>query len=402
VKIKALLAEKNRTIIAKDKAVENEKYEEALVLKKEEDDLDRKIKKIKEEAHKAEGQKKAKILDAKVISKIATDIIGVPKEDMNEYEIKKIKNLEKVLTSRVIGQDKAINTLAKVIRRHRANISNPGRPIGSFIFIGPTGVGKTELVKSLAEELFGSQKNLIKIDMSEFMERHNVSRLLGAPPGYVGFEEGGKLTEQVRLKPYSVILFDEIEKAHPEVVNILLQILEDGVLSDAQGKKINFKNTIIILTSNLGSEEFTSSASALGFSGLEGDKKLQDQFEAIKNKTLVALKDKFKPELLNRIDEVIVFSALDLANLEKITALRFREFAARLKNNKTSITKPAIKKIAKMSLNPAYGARMVRKNIQNLIEDPIAEKIINGEIKEGDKIVIDIVKDGKVEIKVSR
>lgn len=400
VKMKELLQEKNRITIAKDKAVESEKYEEALLLKKKEDDLDQKIKKIKAEARKTESQKKPKILDAKVISKIATDIIGVPKEDMTEYETRKIKNLEKVLKSKVIGQDKAIGTLAKVVRRHRANISNPNRPIGSFIFIGPTGVGKTELVKVLAEELFGSHKNLIKIDMSEFMERHNVSRLLGAPPGYVGFEEGGKLTEQVRLKPYCVILFDEIEKAHPEVVNILLQILEDGVLSDAQGKKINFKNTIIILTSNLGSEEFTSSASALGFSGAEGDKKLNEQFEAIKNKTLAALKEKFKTELLNRIDEVIVFDALDLGHLEKITVLRFKEFALRLKNNKTSIAKAAIKKIAKMSLNPSYGARLIRKNMQSLVEDPIAEKIINGEIKEGDKILIDAGKDGKVEIKV--
>lgn len=402
VKIKELLQEKNRVIIAKDKAVESEKYEDALLLKKEEDILDQRIKKIKQEARKSDGQKKPKILDAKVISKIATDIIGIPKEDMTEHEAKKIMNLEKNLKNKVVGQDKAIAILAKVVRRHRANISNPNRPIGSFIFIGPTGVGKTELVKVLASELFGSQKNLIKIDMSEFMERHNVSRLLGAPPGYVGFDEGGKLTEQVRLKPYSVILFDEIEKAHPEVVNILLQILEDGVLSDAQGKKINFKNTIVILTSNLGSDEFTSSASALGFSGAEGDKKLQDKFEAIKNKTLAALKDKFKPELLNRIDEAIVFNALDLAGLEKIMGLRYKEFAARLKNNKVAISKAAVRKIAKMSQNASYGARLIRKNMQDLIEDPIAEKIINGEIKNGDKILIDAAKDGKIEIKVTK
>jgi len=399
--IKEMLAQKNRVIIAKDKAVEEEKYEEALALKKKELILDQKIKKFKEEARKAESRKQMKILDAKVIFKIAGDIIGAPKEDMNECEIKKIKNLEKNLASRVIGQNQAISALAKVIRRHRANISNPARPIGSFIFIGPTGVGKTELVKNLAEELFGSEKNLIKIDMSEFMERHNVSRLLGAPPGYAGFEEGGKLTEQVRLKPYSVILFDEIEKAHPEAMNILLQILEDGVLSDAQGKKINFKNTIIILTSNLGSEEFTSSASALGFS-VEGDKKLSKKFEAIKNKTLAALKEKFKPELLNRIDEVVVFNALNLGQLEKITALRFKEFAARLKNNRISVSKDAIKNIAKISLNSMYGARMIRKNMQDLVEDPIAEKIINGEIKDGDKIAAEAGKDGKAEIKVSR
>ncbi len=401
IKIKAFLQEKNRVVAAKDKAVEGEKYEEALTLKKQEEFLEQEIKKIKSEVKKSKSRAKLKILDKKIVSKIVADIIGVPKENMTSHEAKKVKNLEKILKRKIIGQDKAINALAKVVRRHRANISNPNRPIGSFVFIGPTGVGKTELVKILAEELFGGSANLIKIDMSEFMERHNVSRLLGAPPGYVGFEEGGKLTELVRRKPYSVVLFDEIEKAHPEAVNILLQILEDGSLSDAQGKKINFKNTIIILTSNLGSEEFTSSASALGFADSAKNAKVHERFQEIKKKTLNTLKEKFKPELLNRIDEVIVFDALDLKCLEKITAMQFKEFAGRLKNNKASIANAAIKKIAKMSQDSSYGARLVRKNMRNLIEDPVAEKIINGEIKAGDKILIDADKKGKIEIKVN-
>jgi ATP-dependent Clp protease ATP-binding subunit ClpC len=396
-KIRELLAKKSAVIADKEKAVEKEQYEEALKMKKEEGAIDGKIKALESEAKKSAANTGAKTVDASLISKIVSEITGVPKIDASGEDLKRIKNLEKKLEAKIVGQDEAIKKLAKVIRRHRANISNPARPLGSFVFLGPTGVGKTELVRVLAEELFGSRKNLIRIDMSEFMERHNVSRLLGAPPGYVGFEEGGKLTEQVRLNPYSVILFDEIEKAHPEVMNILLQILEDGVLSDAQGRKINFRNTIVILTSNLGSEEFTSSA--LGF--LSADKeKMESKYESIKKKALAALKERFRPEFVNRIDEIIVFNALTLKHLEKIAALQFKELAGRMKDNKIKISSAAIKKIAEASLNPAYGARLVRKNMQSLAEDPIAEKIINGEIKKGDKLLVEKSKKGEVEIKV--
>lgn len=396
-KIRDLLAEKSAIISDKEKAVEKEEYEGALKMKKEEEIINEKIRLLEEENKKEQGKNKAKKLDAPLIWKILSEITGVPEEDVSGEDLKKIKDLEKKLSEKIVGQSEAIKTLAKIIKRHRANISNPNRPLGSFIFLGPTGVGKTELVKVLAKELFGGRKNLIKIDMSEFMERHNVSRLVGAPPGYVGFEEGGKLTEQVRLNPYSVILFDEMEKAHPEVMNILLQILEDGALTDAQGRSINFKNTIIILTSNLGSGEFT--ASAMGFAGGEISD-LQGKYNVIKNKSLAALKEKFKPEFINRIDEAIVFNPLEKNHLEKIAALQFREFSLRMKNNKIRISPSAIKKIAEISMNPAYGARMLRKNLQNLVEDPIAEKIIMGEIKKGDKISVEKNKKGKVEIKV--
>jgi len=397
-KIRELLAPKSAIIAAKEKAVEKEQYEEALKMKKEEGAINEKIKALEAEAEKSPKNTAIKTVDALLISKIVSDITGVPKADISGEDLKKIKNLEKSLEAKIIGQNEAIKKLAKVIRRHRVNISNPNRPLGSFIFLGPTGVGKTELVKNLAEELFGSRRNLIRIDMSEFMERHNVSRLLGAPPGYVGFEEGGKLTEQVRLNPYSVILFDEIEKAHPEVMNILLQILEDGALSDAQGRKINFRNTIIILTSNLGSEEFTSSA--LGFQSADRGK-LESKYESIKNKALAALRERFRPEFVNRVDEVIVFNALEPKQLEKIVVLQFKELAGRMRDNKLKITPAAVKKIAEASLNPAYGARLVRKNMQSLAEDPIAEKIINGEIKKGDRILIEKSKKEEIEIKVS-
>lgn len=401
-KIKEFLNKKREIIINKEKAVESEKYESALLFKKQEELIGEKIKELEALSQKnAPAEKKPRVLDAEHIYKIAAEITGVPEGEVSEEESGKIKNLENNLAAKIVGQDEAIKSLARVIKRHRANIANPARPIGSFIFLGPTGVGKTELVKVLAENMFGGKKNLIKIDMSEFMERHNVSRLVGAPPGYVGFEEGGKLTDAVRLRPYSVILFDEIEKAHPEAMNILLQILEDGTLTDAQGRKVDFKHTIVIMTSNLGSDEFT--ASAIGFLAFDPDKsKLQNEYLAIKNKALGALKEKFRPEFINRIDEVIVFRALELNDLEKIAALQLKEFGARLRENKIKISPAAAKEIASKSLNASFGARMIRKNIRDAVEYPIAEKIIMGEIKKGDKIAVEKGKDGKVEIKIEK
>ncbi len=401
-KIKELINKKNEIAANKEKAVEGEKYENAVLLKKQEEVIEEKIRNLKAESKKNNSAKgNLKMLKAEHIYAIAAEITGVPEGEMSEEDSSRIKNLEKSLAEKIIGQDEAIKSLARVIKRHRANIANPARPIGSFVFLGPTGVGKTELVKVLANTMFGGKKNLIKIDMSEFMERHNVSRLVGAPPGYVGFEEGGKLTDAVRLKPYSVVLFDEIEKAHPETMNILLQILEDGTLTDTQGRKVDFKHTIIIMTSNLGSEEFTSSAIGFLTSGA-GRSQLQNEYTAIKNKALAALKEKFRPEFINRIDEAIVFRALELGDLEKIAALQIREFSARLVDYKFKISPLLVKEIARKSLNAAFGARMIRKNIRDAVEDRIAEKIIIGEIKKGDKITVEKGKDGKIEIKVSR
>ncbi len=401
-KIKELINKKNEISASKEKAVEDEKYDSALELKKQEEIMGKKIKDLEALSQKNfPAGKKPKVLDAEHIYAIAAEITGVPEGEVSEEDSGKIKNLEKNLASKIIGQNEAISSLARVIKRHRANIANPLRPIGSFIFLGPTGVGKTELVKVLAEQMFGGKKNLIKIDMSEFMERHNVSRLVGAPPGYVGFEEGGKLTDAVRLKPYSVVLFDEIEKAHPEAMNILLQILEDGTLTDTQGRKVDFKHTIIIMTSNLGSEEFT--ASAIGFLSGGADKsKLQNEYAAIKTKALSALKERFRPEFVNRIDEAIVFRALEMSDLEKIAALQIREFGARLADYKIKFSPAVAREIARKSFNAAFGARMIRKNIRDAVEDPIAEKIIMGEIKKGERIAVEKGKDGKIEIRVGK
>lgn len=398
--IKELLRKKNEIIVAKDKAVEREEYETALAFKKEEDEAEGKIRELKKE-NEADKEKNAVwVLSPDIVSRVISNITGVPEEGVLAEEIKKVKNLERALARKIIGQEKATGAIVRAIKRQRASISSPHRPLGSFIFIGPTGVGKTQTAIALAEELFGGKNHLIRIDMSEFMERHNVSRLVGAPPGYVGYDEGGKLTEQVRLNPYSVVLFDEIEKAHPEAANILLQILEDGALSDAQGRKINFKNTIVVMTSNLGSEEFT--ASAMGFSANENGKKLTDEYEAIKKRVVGMLKERFRPEFLNRVDEIIVFNALSQKNLEKIVALQLKDFSGRLKNNRTTISASVVKKIAELSLNPSFGARLVRKNVQELIEDPIAEKIINGEIKRGDKVLVDKNEKGEMEIKITK
>ncbi|MBU3965445.1 ATP-dependent Clp protease ATP-binding subunit [Patescibacteria group bacterium] len=404
--IKELLRKKNEIIIAKDKAVEREEYETALSLKKEEDEMESKIRELKKEGEADKEKNAVWILNPDIVSKVISNITGVPEEGVSAEEIKKIKDLERALAGKIIGQEKAIGAVVRAIKRQRASISSPHRPMGSFIFIGPTGVGKTHTANALAEELFGGKNHLIRIDMSEFMERHNVSRLVGAPPGYVGYEEGGKLTEQVRLNPYSVVLFDEIEKAHPEAANILLQIFEDGALTDAQGRKVNFKNTIVIMTSNLGSEEFT--ASAMGFSASERQParrpagKLAEEYEAIKNRVTGALKERFRPEFLNRVDEIIAFNALIPKNLEKIATLQLKDFSRRLKNNRIAISHPVIREIAKRSLNPAFGARLIRKNIQELIEDPIAEKIINGEIDKGNKISADKNQKGEIEIKIGK
>lgn len=398
-RVKELLRRKNETISAKDKAVEREEYEAALAFKKEEDEIERKIAELKKESEAGEEKNIMHILIPEIISKVISEITGVPQENISAEEVKKIKNIERILTKKIIGQEKAVGAIVRAIKRQRANIANPQRPLGSFIFIGPTGVGKTLMANVLSEELFGGKNHLIRIDMSEFMERHNVSRLLGAPPGYIGFEEGGKLTEQVRLNPYSVVLFDEIEKAHTDAVNILLQILEEGMLTDAQGKKVNFKNTVVIMTSNLGSDDFT--ASALGFSASEDGRKVADEYEAIKKRVTGMLKERFKPEFLNRVDEIIAFNALKLKHLEKIADLQLKELSRRLKNRKIAISPLAVKEIAKKSLNPAFGARLIRKNVQELVEDPVAEKIIGGEITQNDKILIEKNKKGKIEIKVS-
>jgi ATP-dependent Clp protease ATP-binding subunit ClpC len=296
--------------------------------------------------------------------------------------------MEEILHKRVIGQEEAVKAVSKAIRRGRVGIKDPKRPIGSFIFLGPTGVGKTELSKALAEALFGDESATIRIDMSEYMERFAVSRLVGSPPGYVGYEEGGQLTEKVRRKPYSVVLFDEIEKAHPDVFNILLQILEDGRLTDSQGRVVDFRNTVIIMTSNIGARLITE-PKRLGFS-IAGNS-ITDSYEEMKNNVMGELKKTLRPEFINRVDEIIVFHPLTEENLKEIVSLMIDNLASRLKQNDITIevTEAAKLFMVKKGFDPVYGARPLRRSIQNMIEDKLAEEMLEGKVKKGDKVIID-------------
>ncbi len=323
----------------------------------------------------------------------------IPLKKLAQTEIGKLSNLEKTLKTRIVGQDEAVNEIAKTIRRSRAGLADPKRPIGSFMFLGPTGVGKTETAKMIAQEVFEDPDALIRIDMSEFMERHNVSRLIGAPAGYVGYEEGGRLTEAVRRKPYSVILFDEIEKANPDVFNILLQILEDGQLTDAQGKRVNFANTVIIMTSNLGMQELNAQAKKIGFADREQqeDQKatLEKEYDRIKLGLMEKLKQDLRPEFLNRIDKVLIFKPLGMQQLRRITAIQFNDVQRRLAMQQLTLkaTPALIKLISEKSFDPLQGARYIRKNIQDLVSDPLAEKIISQHLPIGSTIIADTKKD---------
>ena len=331
------------------------------------------------------------------IAEVIANWTGIPVSKLTEAETERLRKLEDELHKRVIGQDEAITAVSKAIRRGRVGLKDPKRPIGSFMFLGPTGVGKTETCKALAECLFGDENAIIRIDMSEYMEKHTVSKLIGSPPGYVGYEEGGQLTEKVRRKPYSVILFDEIEKAHPDVFNILLQILDDGRLTDSQGRVVDFKNTVVIMTSNVGARDIVD-GKLIGF----GDKDKKDKkYEEIKSNVMTELKREFKPEFLNRIDEIIVFKQLTEEEIGKIADLMIEASTKRLsaRNITIKVTKEMKKHIAKVGFDPTYGARPLKRAIQTLIEDKIAEEILDGKVKDGDTAKIDY-KDDKVVVTV--
>jgi len=317
---------------------------------------------------------------------------------MLEEETKKLMRMEEELSKRVVGQEEAIKAVSKAIRRSRAGLSEEDRPIGSFMFLGPTGVGKTELARALAEFMFSDEKAMIRLDMSEYMEKHSVARLIGSPPGYVGYEEGGQLTEAVKHRPYSLILFDEIEKAHPEVFNILLQILDNGRLTDGKGRTVNFKNTIIIMTSNLGGE-YVREMAGLGFK-LEDkkDKEIEDRKEDLKEKIMESLREFFRPEFLNRIDEIIIFNPLSMEDLKKIIDIQVERINQRLKekNLAISLTESAKKYFAEKGYSSEYGARPLKRLMEKEILDVLADKIINQEIEEDSKIVINYQKGGLV------
>ncbi len=321
------------------------------------------------------------------IAEIISKWTGIPIQKLTEDENQKLKHLEEMLQKRVVGQNEAVEAVAKAIRRGRVGLKDPKRPIGSFLFLGPTGVGKTELSKALAEILFDNENSMIRLDMSEYMEAHSVSKLIGSPPGYIGYDGGGQLTEKVRRKPYSVILFDEIEKAHPDVMNLLLQILEDGRLTDSQGREVNFKNTIIIMTSNLGARYITEKKS-LGFGNVENEK----EYEDIKKEVIKELKKELRPEFINRIDEIIVFHKLSEEDIKQITNIMLKQVEERLKNQKyiVEIDDGVVKAILEQGYDNNFGARPLRRTIQNLVEDRISEEILSGNLKKNKKWILKI------------
>jgi len=341
-------------------------------------------------------------VDEEDVARIVSKWTGIPVSKMLEGEVKKLINMEDRLRLRVIGQDAALERVANAIRRSRAGLSDPKRPIGSFIFLGPTGVGKTELARALAEFLFDDERAMVRIDMSEYMEKHAVSRLIGAPPGYVGYEEGGQLTEQVRRHPYAVVLFDEIEKAHPDVFNILLQIMDDGRLTDGKGRHVDFKNTVIIMTSNLGSAYLHATAPKAGAAG--APEMSSEEFEDASKQVLEALHGHFKPEFLNRVDDIIIFHPLGKEQLVKIVELRLEDLRRLLADRKISLelTDAAKELLFTEGYDPNFGARPLKRAIQKLVQDPLALKILDGEVLHGDHVVVDADKKaGKMTFKVS-
>ena len=340
------------------------------------------------------------VVDEEDIAQIVASWTGVPVQKLTESESVKLLNMEETLHQRLIGQDEAVKAVSKAIRRARVGLKNPNRPIASFIFSGPTGVGKTELTKALATYFFGSEEAMIRLDMSEFMERHTVSKLIGSPPGYVGFNEGGQLTEAVRRRPYTVVLFDEIEKAHPDVFNLLLQLLEDGRLTDSKGRTVDFKNTLIIMTSNIGSKVIEKGGGGLGFE-FSGENAEENQYNRIRSLVNEELKQYFRPEFLNRLDEIIVFRQLNREEVKQIADIMLREVFSRIGEKGITLTvSDAFKeRLVEEGFNPAYGARPLRRAVMRLLEDSLAEEVLSGRIKDGDCVEVDVDADKKVVVR---
>ena len=376
----------------KETAIKTEEFEQAAEIKKLQDGLRTSLKAAKR-AWESTHDSGEIVVTADNVTEIVSRWTGIPVQSMQEEESQRLLHLEEVLHKRVIGQDEAVKALAKAVRRGRVGLKDPNRPIGSFLFLGPTGVGKTELSKALAEALFGDENAMVRIDMSEYMEKHSVSRMVGSPPGYVGYEEGGQLSEKVRRNPYSVVLFDEIEKASPEVFNILLQVLDDGHITDGQGRKVDFKNTVIIMTSNAGARSIAA-PKRLGFTSVETP---EQSYEMMKKGVMDEIKTIFKPEFLNRIDDIIVFHPLEKEEITRIVWLLTDVMAKRVKENMNitvSFTKKAIEKIAEEGYDKAYGARPLRRAIQSKIEDAFAEEYLLGNIKAGDKVSVGLKTNG--------
>ena len=379
----------------KEDAIVSQEFEKAASLRDEENKLKEELA-AKKDAWQMENSKNTQIVTEEEIAGIIGSWTGIPVSRLAQEETERLKNMESVLHNRVIGQEDAVSAVSRAIRRGRVGLKDPKRPVGSFIFSGPTGVGKTELSKALAEALFGDESLMIRIDMSEYMEKHSVSRLVGSPPGYVGYDEGGQLTEKVRRKPYSVILFDEIEKAHPDVFNMLLQILDDGRLTDSTGRAVDFRNTVIIMTSNVGARDIVE-PKRLGFGSMEENSKRD--YEDMKKNVMTELKKTFRPEFINRIDEIIVFHPLSRDEIKKIGELMLNETAKRMAQNNISITfTDEVKEfLAEKGYDKVYGARPLKRTIQEHIEDKLAEAILDNKVKEGDSVTISYA-DGKITI----
>ena len=394
--IKDIETKLSEIIKNKEEAVKSQDYETAAKLRDEEKETRERLDEQKKNWEKARGDESLTVTESD-IAEIVTSWTGIPVQKLMQEESEKLLNLDSILHQRVIGQNDAVDAVARAIRRGRMGLKNPKRPIGSFIFLGPTGVGKTELAKTLADVMFGDENAMIRIDMSEYMEKHSVSKLIGSPPGYVGFEEGGQLTEKIRRRPYSVVLFDEIEKAHPDVFNILLQILEDGILTDSQGRRVDFKNTIIIMTSNVGAEALSARRGTLGFSAETEKSEGAEEKDTSKEAALAALRATFRPEFLNRLDEIIVFNRLSENDIEEITKIMLRELTKRIGELGVEISfdDEAVKFLAKEGFDPVYGARPLRRAITRKVEDTFSGEMLEGRIKAGDKVLV-TAKDGEI------
>ena len=406
----------------KEESVRDQNFDQAGQLREKEIELSSKIKQLLE-SKKVESKKEiqnnqsdnssdpliedTKVVENPVVSEedvahIVASWTGVPVQKLTETESVKLLNMEDTLHKRLIGQDEAVKAVSRAIRRARVGLKNPNRPIASFIFSGPTGVGKTELTKALASYFFGSEDAMIRLDMSEFMERHTVSKLIGSPPGYVGFNEGGQLTEAVRRRPYTVVLFDEVEKAHPDVFNLLLQLLEEGRLTDSKGRTVDFKNTLLIMTSNIGSKVIEKGGGGLGFE-FSGDSIEDSQYNRIKSLVNEELKQYFRPEFLNRLDEIIVFRQLTKNEVKDIAEIMLKEVFSRIsdKGIKLSVTEAFKERLVEEGYNPSYGARPLRRAVMRLLEDSLAEEVLSGRIKDGDIALVDIDENKKVTVKIS-
>ena len=396
--LKELEAKKAALATEKEAAIQNQDFERAAGIRDEErkvsEELETAKKNWEDASHGSRGS-----VGPEDIAEVVAGWTGIPVTSITENETERLLKMEEILHKRVVGQDEAVTAVAKAIRRGRVGLKDPKRPIGSFLFLGPTGVGKTELCKALAEAMFGDENAMLRVDMSEFMEKHTVSKLIGSPPGYVGYDEGGQLTEKVRRRPYSVILFDEIEKAHEDVFNILLQIMEDGILTDSQGRRVDFKNTIVVMTSNVGAKSITEKRTKLGFAAERQEDGEMTSQEVIKEAVMSELRRTFKPEFLNRLDEIIVFHQLSRDNIKEISEKMIETVTGRLTAMGIALTADdsAIDLLAQRGFDPIYGARPLRRAIQSAIEDAVAEKILEGKVKEGDRLVATAV-DGKIEV----